>query len=312
MGKVAFLFAGQGAQYPGMGEAFYRTSPAARRVFEAVEAVRPGTIDLCFHGDAEELNRTVNTQPCLFAADLACALAGVEAGLRADCCAGFSLGEVCAVHFGGLFSLEEAARLVAVRSEAMQRCNDAQPGAMAAVLKLTSDQVEDICARFEDAWAVNYNSPGQTVVACGAGTLSAVAEAVKAAGGRCLPLKVGGSFHTPRMRPARDALRKCLSGMTPAPARLPVYANLDARPYTPETAIERLSEQVCHPVRWQQTIETLWAEGVDTFLEFGPGTTLAGLVRRTVPEARTASVCDPQTLDKCLETLKQEGSDHER
>jgi len=188
MGKIAFLFAGQGAQAPGMGEAFYNASPAAKRVFDAVEAQRPGTIEQCFRGDAQTLMRTDNTQPCLFATDLACAVAAVEAGVRADCCAGFSLGELCALYFSGLFPvLEEVIRLVIVRSEAMQRCNEAHPGARAAVLKLAPAQVEAICADIEEAWPVNYNCPGQTVVACAADRLADVTAAVKAAGGRCMP-----------------------------------------------------------------------------------------------------------------------------
>ena len=308
MGKVAFLFAGQGAQYPGMGAAFYDASPAARRVFDAVEAARPGTLEQCFHGDAAELMKTVNTQPCLFATDLACAMAAVEAGVKADCCAGFSLGELCAVYFAGLYtSLEEVIRLVIVRAEAMQACNDAHPGAMAAVLKLTAKQVEDLCADIDDAWPVNYNSPGQTVVACAAEKLAEVTAAVKAAGGRCMPLKVGGSFHTPRMEPASRALMDALPTMHNGIPAIPVYSNYTGKPYAPNFCKQGLAAQVCSPVRWQQIIEDMWAEGVDTFLEFGPGTTLAGLVKRTLPEARTASVCDPESLAACLETLRQEG-----
>ena len=309
MGKVAFLFAGQGAQYPGMGEAFYSASPAARRVFDAVEAVRPGTLEQCFHGNAEDLQRTDNTQPCLFATDLACAMAAVEAGVKADCCAGFSLGELCAVYFAGLYtSLEEVARLVVVRANAMQKCNEAHPGAMAAVLKLTAKQVEDICAGIDNVWPVNYNCPGQTVVACAAEKLAEVTAAVKAAGGRCMPLKVGGSFHTPLMQPASAAMWSVMPPMSNDIPKIPVYSNYSGEHYRPNLCKVWLADQVCHPVRWQTIIEDMWARGVDTFLEFGPGTTLAGLVKRTLSEAKTASISDPASLGEAMAMLRREGT----
>lgn len=306
MGKIAFLFAGQGAQAPGMGEAFYNASPAAKDVFDAMERQRPGTLEQCFHGDAAELVKTVNTQPCLFATDLACAMAAKEAGVVADCAAGFSLGELCAVAFAGMLPLEDVARLVIHRGELMQACNEAHPGAMLAVLKLTARQVEDICAEFDGAYPVNYNSPGQTVVACAAELTGDIAAKVKAAGGRCMPLKVGGSFHTPVMRPATEGLAEMLEGMTVSEPAIPVYANRTAAPYTVEDARETLSRQASSPVRWQQTIEAMAAAGVDTFIEFGPGATLAGLVKRTLTDVRTASVAVPEDLEKLLETLREE------
>ena len=306
MGKIAFLFAGQGAQTPGMGEAFYNASDAARQVFDAVEALRPGTLEMCFRGDAAALNQTVNTQPCLFATDLACAMAGVEAGLKADCCAGFSLGELCAVRFAGMLSMEEIVRLVSIRCQTMQACNEAHPGAMAAILKLTSAQVEAICEGIDHTWPVNYNSPGQTVVACAADSLPAIADKVKAAGGRCMPLKVGGSFHTPVMRPATEALSRALEDMTVAEPALPVYANRTAGLYTADEAKALLSQQASNPVFWQQTIEAMARAGVDTFIEFGPGTTLSGLVKRTLTGVKTCSVCDPDSLKSCLELIQEE------
>ena len=124
MGSVAFVFAGQGAQVPGMGKELYEQSKAAREVFDRLEAIRPGTLEMCFNGSAEDLARTVNTQPCLFAVDSACAAAAVEAGVQADCCAGFSLGEVAAVGFAGAMALEDAFRFVVRRGEAMQRCSE--------------------------------------------------------------------------------------------------------------------------------------------------------------------------------------------
>ena len=306
MGKIAFLFAGQGAQAPGMGRAFYESSPAAARVFDAVEAARPGTLEQCFEGDADRLTQTINAQPCLFAADLACAMAALEAGVRADAAAGFSLGELCAVAFGGVVSLEDAIRLVLIRAEAMQRAGEAAPGSMIAVLKLDAEALSRALSGLEGAWAVNYNCPGQIVVACLADRAAEVTARVKQAGGRCIPLKVGGSFHTPLMAPATRALTEALADMDVAEPRIPVYADLTGGRYAADTARDLLSRQASSPVKWQAILENLWARGADTFIEFGPGTTLQGFVKRTLPQARAMSVSDPAGLAACLEALSQE------
>ena len=184
---------------------------------------------------------------------------------------------------------------------------DLPVGAMLAVLRLTAEQVEAVCSDVEGAYPVNYNSPGQTVVACGAELVSEITSRVAQVGGRCMPLKVGGSFHTPVMRPATEGLAEMLETMMVSEPALPIYANRTAGLYTAGEAKTLLSLQASSPVRWQQTIETMWNDGVDTFVEFGPGTTLAGLVKRTVSGARIASVSDPESLEKCVEMLKQGG-----
>ena len=310
MGRIAFLFAGQGAQHPGMGQALYQDYAAAKAVFDRVEAVRPGTLAQCFESDSETLMRTEVTQPCLFTVDLACAAALEAEGVQAEAVAGFSLGEWAAVTFAGALTLEQAVPLVVTRANTMQRCADDHPGAMLAVLKLDAATVEGLCAGMEDVYPVNYNCPGQTVVACAQAQRSAVAAAVKAAGGRCVPLKVGGSFHTPVMAPASDALRDALAPMTLAPVRMPVYGNRMAQPYTQDNIKEQLALQASSPVRWHETLLALSQEGFDTFVECGPGTTLSGLVRRTLPEATALHVEDAQSLAETLEALKG-GCEHE-
>ena len=179
MAQVAFVFAGQGAQYPGMGRELYESSAAARAVFDRAEEIRPGTLDMCFSGTSEELTKTINTQPCLFAMDWACAAAAVEAGAQPSMCAGFSLGEVVAAGFAGAMDFDQSFRFVIRRAEEMQACAEKEQGAMGAVLRLTSAQVEDICREFEGgAYPVNYNCPGQTVVACRAEIFDALAARV--------------------------------------------------------------------------------------------------------------------------------------
>lgn len=310
MGKIAYLFAGQGAQHAGMGKAFYDASPAARTVLDAAEAIRPGTLVQCFEGDKTTLSATINTQPCLFAVDYACAAAAREAGIPMHAAAGFSLGEVAAAAFTGMLSFEDAFHLVLRRAETMQACADVHPGAMLAVLKLETDVIENICSAFDEAWPVNYNSPGQTVVACAADLVAPLSDRIKAAGGRAMRLNVSGGFHTPWMQPAADALAGMLETLPLSVPCVPLYANRTALPYGMPDAAETLAKQACSPVRWTETIRNMIADGVDTFIEFGPGNTLTGLVRRIAPDATALNAEDPEGLKKCLETLAAKEDAH--
>lgn len=299
MTKTAFLFAGQGAQYPGMGQTLYETSPAARAVFDMGERLRPGTLAMCFSGDAATLSLTENTQPCLFLVDLACARAAVEAGATADCAAGFSLGEIAALAFCGVLSDEDAFRLVCRRGEIMAACAAATPGGMAAVLKLTDEQVERVSAGFAQVYPVNYNAPGQIACAGAADEMDAFAAAVKQAGGRALKLHVSGAFHTPFMAEAARVLGDVLEGMEIHAPAIPLYANRTAAPYPADRAgiVTLIREQVMSPVLWRQTLEAMHRErGVDTYLEVGAGKTLTGLVGRTLPEATALYLAEAEDV----------------
>ena len=192
MSKIAFVFSGQGAQAPGMGKELYDCSPAAKAVFDLADSIRPGTSQQCFEGTQEELNVTINTQPCLFACDLAAAKAAQERGIQPDCAAGFSLGEAAAVAFSGMLTEAEAFSMVCKRAELMNEAAQKNPGAMAAVMKLSPQQVETLCGPIENAWPVNYNSPKQTVVAASADTIDQVVEAASAQRGRAVKLAVSG------------------------------------------------------------------------------------------------------------------------
>lgn len=303
MGKIAFLFAGQGAQAPGMGQQLWEQSEAARAVFARCDALRPATSEQCFSGTAEQLTQTANTQPCLFAVDLACAAAAVEAGLQPDGVAGFSLGELPAVAFAQLLSVEESFLLTCRRAALMQQCTEQSPGGMIAVLRLNTDVVETLCAQVGNCWPVNYNCPGQTVVACRAAALESLTAAVTAAGGRAMPLAVSGAFHSPLMDDAAVGLSQALAGLTLQAPRLPVYANLTAAPYTTHAA-ELLAAQVNHPVQWQKTIQQMETDGFDTFIEVGAGKTLSGLVRKILPEAAVYNISDSASLATTVAGVK--------
>lgn len=303
MGQIAFLFSGQGAQYPGMGESFCQASPAAKAVFELADSLRPGTSAQCFTGTPEELAVTENTQPCVYTVDLAAARALTEAGITPAAVAGFSLGEVAALTFAGAFSDEDGFRFVCARALAMQAAAQEHPGAMAAVLKLSNETVEALCGEFSHVWPVNYNCPGQLVVAGLQEELTAFCEKVKAAGGKAVPLAVSGGFHSPLMAPAGETLAQVLAGIDMRQPALPLYANATAAPYAGDGKA-LLVRQVQSPVRWQETLEALAARGIDTFIECGPGKTLSGLVKKTLKEAVVFRVEDAETLQAAIDGVK--------
>lgn len=297
MGKIAFVFSGQGAQYSGMGKALYDASPAAKAVFDMADSIRPGTSRQCFEGSAEELTQTVNTQPCVFAADLAAARALEEKGIRPDCVAGFSLGEIAALAFAGVLSDEEAFKLVCKRGELMDKAAKANPGAMAAVLKLSSAQVEEICAKFDKTYPVNYNSPAQTVVATATDNANAFCEAVKAAGGKAKVLPVSGAFHSPFMADAAAGLAAYMENVAFADPKITLYSNYTALPYAGDYK-ELVRAQVENPVRWQTITEHMKAQGVDTLIETGVGKTLQNLCKRTFDDIKAYKVETPEDIEQ--------------
>lgn len=304
MGKIALLFAGQGAQYPGMGKDFYDNSPLVRDVFAQIEQYRPGTIQQCFTGNKEELSTTINTQPCLFAVDYAIAKAVQAAGIPVDAAAGFSLGEIPALAFAGVLDLPQAFQLVCRRAEVMQHAAEEHAGGMQAILKLSADQITALAADYSDVFPVNYNSPQQTVVAGKPEQLTAFAAAVKEAGGRAVPLAVSGAFHSPYMNLAAEALAAYVTHLMPQAGWCPVYANKTAQPYTAATARQLIASQVNHPVQWVNTIAQMLADGVDCFIEVGPGKTLSGLVKKTTDAAQVYKVETMTDLEVVLAELK--------
>ena len=304
MGKIAFVFSGQGAQAPGMGKELYECSAAAKAVFELCDSIRPGTSEQCFNGTKEELTVTANTQPDMFAVEVAAARALVEAGIQPDALAGFSLGEISALAFSDAVSLEDGFKLVCRRGELMQEASNAADSAMVAVVKLPPEKVEELAGQFDQVYPVNYNSPAQTVCAGLSSSMDGFKAAVKAAGGRALPLKVSGAFHSPFMSSAAKGLAEVLAPMEFAAPSCPLYSNVTAQPYEDGQFKDLLSRQVENPVRWQTIVENMIAAGVDTFIEVGPGKTLAGLIGKINSDVRALNVEDAESLKHTIEEVK--------
>lgn len=298
MDKVAFLYSGQGDQFHGMGKELEESYPVAAQVFAQCDALRPGTSKQCFSGTEEELRETQNTQPCLFAMELAATAVLLDVGIQPNAVAGFSLGEVAAATASGLFSLETGFRLVCQRGKLMQQAAETADTFMAAVLKLTTAQVQELCGSFPEVYPVNFNCPGQITVSGASSQMTAFAKAVREMGGRILPLKVSGAFHSPFMKEAADAFSEELSKVEFHSLRIPLYSNLTAQAYG-EDAAALLSRQICNPVQWEQLIRNMISDGVDTFIEIGPGRTLTNMVRKIEPTVKAKTYAEYLEAKQC-------------
>lgn len=304
MKKIAFVFAGQGAQYSGMGQSLYETSSAAKALYDAAEAIRPGTMTQSFSGTAEELRQTVNTQPCLYLVDLAAALALEEKGIRADMCAGFSLGEVAALAYAGAYSHTDGFALVTRRAQFMHEASQGMDPGMAAVMKLDAETIEKICAETDDVYPVNYNSPGQIAISGTKAGIAAFKEKTASLGGRIMDIPVSGAFHSPFMTEASEKLACVMAEMTFASPRIPVYANKTAAVYGDEIPAT-LAEQVKSPVLWEKSVNAMIEAGAQVFIECGAGKTLAGLIKRISKDVEVYSVQDAESLAAVAAALKE-------
>lgn len=292
MGKIAFVFSGQGDQYSGMGKDLYENYKSAKSVFDICDEIRPGTINQCFYGTEDELKQTKNTQSCLFAYELACLSVLKEKGTRADGVAGFSLGEVSAMTACGVFDLSTGFELVTRRGEIMQDEAEKHDTFMAAILKLSPEKLQGICEQYEDIYAVNFNCPGQITVSGLSAHKDDFFNAVKDEGGRALPLKVRGAFHSPFMKNAASEFEAVIKKTEKNEPAIPIYSNVTAKPYG-EDITKLLSMQICSPVKWEELICNMIADGFDTFVEIGPGRTLTNMIKKinTNITAKTVLEC---------------------
>lgn len=296
MGKHAYIFPGQGAQFSGMGKSHYENSEAAKQLFEEANEILGFRIsDIMFGGTDEELRQTKVTQPAIFLHSVV-AYKSLENPVP-EMVAGHSLGEFSALVANGALGFEDALRLVSIRANAMQKACEAEPSTMAAVLGLDDDKVAAICAEVsletgDVVVPANYNCPGQLVISGSVPGVNAACETLKAAGAkRALVLPVGGAFHSPLMAPAREELKAAIEATTFLTPICPVYQNVVAAAVTqPELIKQNLIEQLTGAVRWTQSVQAMVADGATHFTEVGPGKVLQGLVGKISKEVTAESI----------------------
>lgn len=286
--KTAYVFPGQGAQFSGMGKDLYDNSLKAREMMERANEILGFRItDIMFSGSDEDLRATKVTQPAIFLHSVCLVLCGDDLPAP-DMVGGHSLGEFSALVACGAVDFESALRLVAVRASEMQKCCEANPGGMAAIIGLPNEKVEEICAGTSGiVIPANYNCNGQVVISGEKQAVEAACEALKAAGAkRALPLSVSGAFHSPLMEAARVELGKAIEKTEVKTPSCPIYQNVTAKPETDPARIkENLLQQLTSPVKWTQTVENMLADGATIFRELGPGNVLQGLIKRIASSA---------------------------
>lgn len=303
---VAYVFPGQGSQAVGMGRDLCEGHAIARQTFEeADDALGFSLSKLCFEGPEDELRQTHNAQPAIMATGIACLRAARAAGLStgASFVAGHSLGEYTALVAAGALSFADGLRLVRERGRLMQHAGEQVPSGMAAVLGLEDDALHDVCQE-AGVQVANLNCPGQVVISGPQSELASAMDLAKTKGARqVIPLNVSGAFHSRVMRPAEEGLSRYLECVPIQDPSVPVVANVTARPVLDAAGVRTvLVQQLCSPVRWHPSVAWMLAEGVTSFMEFGPGRVLAGLIKRISRQARVTSVGDADALAK----LRQE------
>ncbi|MCG6185761.1 ACP S-malonyltransferase [Maribellus maritimus] len=288
----AFVFPGQGAQYPGMGKDLYENSAEAKALFDKANEILGFNItNIMFEGSVDDLKQTKVTQPAIFLHSVL--LAKTLKDFSPDMVAGHSLGEFSALVANGVLSFEDGLTLVSKRAMAMQKACEIEPSTMAAIVGLDDEVVEEVCSSIEEVVVpANYNCPGQLVISGSMAGIDKVCEILTEKGAkRALKLVVGGAFHSPLMEPAREELAAAIESTVFSNPVCPVYQNVNAKPVTdPDTVKKNLIAQLTAPVRWTQTVQNMIADGATSFTEIGPGKVLQGLVKKVDRAMETSGV----------------------
>ena len=306
MSKIAFIFPGQGAQACGMGQDFYEQTETGKRIFDkATELMGFSMPQLCFE-ENDRLDITEYTQAAMVTASIAMMRVLEENGIKPDVAAGLSLGEYCALAAAGVMSDEDAIRTVRQRGILMQEAVPVGGGAMAAILALDAAAIEEVTGAMEGVWIANYNCPGQIVISGEKAAVEEACEKLKAAGAkRAVMLNVSGPFHSGMLTAAGEKLGQVLSRVELHEPRIPYVANVTAQYVKSAGEVkELLTRQVSSSVRWQQSVEAMIGDGVDTFIEIGPGKTLAGFMRKISRDVKTLNVEKLEDIGKAVEALK--------
>jgi len=299
MGKVAFVFSGQGAQYPGMGKDLYSYSEAFKKVMDLADKK---ILDICFDGPEDILNMTINTQPCVFLTGLGCAEALKENGIHCDAVAGFSIGELAALAYAKAFSYSDAYSTVLLRAHIMEKCAKENPGVMYAVIGGLENKVLDLCEKVSNCYPVNFNCPGQIVVSMSKDSENDFLKLSGYNGIKTVKLNVSGAFHSPFMKKAEDALIGHMSDIEFVRPVMPVYSNLLASPYEDDYMV--LCKQVSNPVLWEKSIRNMINDGFDTFIETGSKKVLSNMIKRTDKYVRVFNVYDTESLKEVVHEFR--------
>ncbi len=305
MSKIAFIFPGQGAQVCGMGKDFYDNTEIGRQVFDKATSLLGFSVpQLCFE-ENDRLDITEYTQTAMVTTSIAMMKVLEERGISPDVTAGLSLGEYCALTAAGVMSADDAIKAVRQRGILMQEAVPVGIGAMAAILALDAAKIEEVLSSMEDVWIANYNCPGQIVISGRKEAVEAACEKLKEAGAkRAVMLNVSGPFHSKMLEEAGEKLGKVLDNIEISKPRIPYVANVTASYITDKEDVKPLLiEQVSSSVRWQQSVEAMIKDGVDTFIEIGPGKTLAGFMKKISRQVKTLNVEKLEDIEKVVEAL---------